>query len=65
MENMSLDNLLSDTKEVFTKLLNPKLDFLDNFVLVGDSALAIRIGHRQSEDLDFLHIRIGSIKMKY
>ncbi|MCL4448153.1 MAG: nucleotidyl transferase AbiEii/AbiGii toxin family protein [Actinobacteria bacterium] len=53
MENMSLENLSPDTKKVFTELLNQKLDFLENFTLVGGSALAIRIGHRQSEDLDF------------
>ena len=51
-ENL-LENLLPDTRDVFNKLSAGKLDFLDNFVLVGGSALAIRLGHRQSEDLDF------------
>ena len=53
MNEKLLENLLPDTGEVFKKLSSANLDFLDNFVLVGGSALAIRIGHRQSEDLDF------------
>ncbi len=53
MDEKLLENLLPDTKEVFNKLSGAKLDFLDNFVLIGGSALAVRLGHRQSEDLDF------------
>jgi predicted nucleotidyltransferase component of viral defense system len=50
---LSLENLRADTREVLLKLANSKRRFLDNFVLVGGSALALRIGHRESEDLDF------------
>ncbi len=53
MNEKLLENLLPDTRDVFNKLSIAKSDFLDNFVLVGGSALAIRLGHRQSEDLDF------------
>ena len=53
MNEKLLENLLPNTRDVFNKLSTAKLDFLDNFVLVGGSALAIRLGHRQSEDLDF------------
>ena len=53
MNEKLLENLLQNTREVFNKFSTAKLDFLDNFVLVGGSALAIRLGHRQSEDLDF------------
>lgn len=57
MENISLKNLTQATREVFVKLSNSELNFLDNFVLVGGSAMAIRLGHRQSEDLDFFTYR--------
>ena len=53
MDKKLLENLLPATKEVFTKLSEANLDFLENFVLVGGSALALRLEHRQSEDLDF------------
>ena len=53
MDKKLLENLLPATKEVFTKLSEVNLDFLENFVLVGGSALALRLEHRQSEDLDF------------
>ncbi len=52
-ENLSFDNLLPATRETLNRLNNSEFNFLNNFVLVGGSALAIRIGHRQSEDLDF------------
>jgi predicted nucleotidyltransferase component of viral defense system len=53
MNEKLLENLLPDTREVFNKFSAANLDFLANFVLVGGSALSIRIGHRHSEDLDF------------
>lgn len=31
-----------------------KLTFIKNFTLVGGTALALQLGHRQSEDLDFI-----------
>jgi hypothetical protein len=31
-----------------------KEKFIKNFTLVGRSALALQLGHRQSEDLDFI-----------
>ena len=53
MDKKLLENLLPNTKETFNKLSEVKLDFINNFVLVGGSALSLRLGHRQSEDLDF------------
>jgi len=51
MKDLKLECLLSDAREVLEKLV--KNDYLKNFVLVGGSALAIHLCHRQSEDLDF------------
>ena len=55
MIDLKLECLLSDTREVFQKLL--KYEYVKNFVLVGGSALALHICHRQSEDLDFFTFR--------
>ncbi len=49
----NLDFLLPKTKKVLELLQNSNNDFLTKFVLVGGSALALHIRHRQSEDLDF------------
>lgn len=46
-----LDNLLSDTKKVLRQLATMPL--LQDFTFVGGSALAVYLGHRHSEDLDF------------
>lgn len=46
-----LDNLLPNTQSVLRKLA--KLPFLHDFTFVGGSALAVYLGHRLSEDLDF------------
>ena len=48
----NLKCLLPDTQTVLTKLV---LDccFLEKYVLVGGSALAMHLCHRKSEDLDF------------
>src|SRR3989344_7721688 len=35
------------------RILLPRLGGIDNFYLAGGSALALQIGHRLSEDLDF------------
>ncbi len=50
---INLNHLPLSTRNVFKKLGNLKLDFLQNFVLVGGSALSLYLGHRKSEDLDF------------
>lgn len=47
----ALNNLLPKTSEIGNKLA--KLPFLQDFTFVGGSALAIYLGHRLSEDLDF------------
>jgi len=44
--------LLVDTQNLLCTLID-SADFLRNFVLVGDSALALHLCHRKSEDLDF------------
>ncbi|PSJ75850.1 hypothetical protein C7N43_16685 [Sphingobacteriales bacterium UPWRP_1] len=45
-----LNNLLPDTKKILVKLAT--LPLLQEFTFVGGSALAIYLGHRQSEDID-------------
>ena len=40
------------TKQVF-ELLVTQADWLQHFIMVGGSALSLRLGHRLSEDLDF------------
>lgn len=42
------------TLELLKKLMQK--DYLDNFVLVGGTALALQLGHRRSIDLDFFTI---------
>lgn len=49
----NLDYLLPKTKRILEILSNSNIKFLDKFVLVGGSALALHLRHRQSEDLDF------------
>ena len=41
-----------NTKDVFEKLSNES--FISRFSLVGGTALSVQLGHRQSEDLDFI-----------
>ncbi len=48
----NLDSLQTKTRLVLLKLIQTA-PFLQHFVLVGGSALALHICHRQSEDLDF------------
>jgi predicted nucleotidyltransferase component of viral defense system len=46
-----LENLLPDTEKVLRRLA--ALPLLQDFTFVGGSALAVYLGHRLSEDLDF------------
>lgn len=48
----NLDYLLVDTKTLLLTLIDSAF-FLRNYVLVGDSALALHLCHRKSEDLNF------------
>jgi len=48
----NLNCLLPNTKSVLLEMIE-SCDFLDNYVLVGGSALTLHICHRKSEDLDF------------
>ncbi len=48
----NLDCLLPDTQSVLLEIIET-CSFLDNYVLVGGSALTIHLCHRKSEDLDF------------
>lgn len=48
----NLDCLLPDTKSILLKLIET-CSFLDDYVLVGGSALTLHLCHRKSEDLDF------------
>jgi predicted nucleotidyltransferase component of viral defense system len=51
--------LRTETVEDYTLELLKKLQserFLDNFVLVGGTALSLQIGHRKSVDLDFFTV---------
>ncbi len=45
--------MLPNTQKVFDKLVSSAQPLLQDFVLVGGSALAMHLSHRQSEDLDF------------
>jgi len=51
-EIKNLDCLLPKTKELLLELVK-SCEFLDKYVLVGGSALALHLCHRKSEDLDF------------
>ena len=51
MEDLKLECLLDSTKTVLEKIIQD--DYMQNFVLVGGSALALHLCHRLSEDLDF------------
>ena len=48
----NLKCLLPNTQKLLLKIIE-SCDFLDKYVLVGGSALAMHICHRKSEDLDF------------
>ncbi len=51
-DSLNLDCLLVKTKAVLLELIKTA-PFLQDYVLVGGSALALHLCHRQSEDLDF------------
>jgi len=51
VEDLKLECLLDSTKTVLEKIIQD--DYMQNFVLVGGSALALHLCHRLSEDLDF------------
>ena len=48
----NLNFLLPKTKALLLELEKTS-DFLNNFTLVGGSAIALYLCHRKSEDLDF------------
>ena len=48
----NLKCLLPDTRALLLKMVDD-CDFLDQYVLVGGSALSMHLCHRKSEDLDF------------
>lgn len=48
---LKLDALAAKTRPVYELL--SKLPALENFVLIGGTAMALQMGHRLSEDLDF------------
>jgi len=48
----NLDCLLPNTRKLLIKMIK-ECDFLDKYILVGGSALAMYLCHRKSEDLDF------------
>lgn len=51
-EPNGLECLLPDTRALLLELIS-SCEFLDSYVLVGDSALSMHLCHRKSEDLDF------------
>lgn len=51
---MDTSKLPPETRRLWTRLENNPL--LAGFVLIGGTALALRIGHRVSEDLDFAYL---------
>lgn len=46
------DHLPESTRLLFNELKNEK--YMERFTLVGGPALSLQLGHRQSEDLDFI-----------
>jgi len=48
----NLECLLPNTQALLLKMIQ-ECRFLDKYVLVGGSALALYLCHRKSEDLDF------------
>ena len=48
---LKMDSLPEDTKRLFCKLSGNEL--IGDFTLIGGTALALQLGHRKSEDLDF------------
>jgi len=48
----NLEYLLPNTQDLLVEVIN-SCNFLHNYVLCGDSALALYLCHRKSEDLDF------------
>ena len=51
-EKENFEYLLPETVKIL-QIFIEKASFLSNYVLVGGSALALYLGHRKSEDLDF------------
>jgi len=51
VEDLKLECLLNNARKVLKELI--KNDYMNNFVLVGGSALALHLCHRLSKDLDF------------
>jgi predicted nucleotidyltransferase component of viral defense system len=52
-ENIDLRFMPDNTRQIFEVLSTTK--FMSSFSLVGGTALALQIGHRISEDLDFIY----------
>jgi hypothetical protein len=46
-----MKGLSQQTKEVFEQI--SKMEYVKNYTLIGGTALALQLGHRLSEDLDF------------
>jgi predicted nucleotidyltransferase component of viral defense system len=66
-EIKNLECLLPKTKELLLELVK-SCEFLENYVLVGGSALTLHLCHRKSEDLDFFTFKDSFNKreiMKY
>ena len=59
----NLKCLLPETRHLLLKMIDA-CDFLDKYVLVGGSALALHLCHRKSEDLDFFTYGNGSFDKK-
>lgn len=58
-----LENLLPKTAEVLTKLA--EFDLLQKFTFIGDSALALSLAHRLSEDIDLFTWEADEIFRKF
>ena len=51
--NINLHYIPERTAKLFNEFA--KLDFIRKYTLVGETALALQLEHRQSEDLDFVY----------
>lgn len=61
---MNTENISENTGKVFNQLAED--NFLNEYTLVGGTALSLQINHRLSEDLDFIYFGkiLDSIKIK-
>lgn len=58
-----LQTLLASTAILLSLLRQSNPDFMSSFYFSGGTALSLQLGHRESEDLDFLVNSLSSLKL--